>query len=112
MALRELDPSRTPESRIRWIVSNAQRAVDGSTNEFNATALIELVHADEWCGHHDVHSGYRLLIKNRILELKSKRDRKERRSEARLMLVLSFISSLVVALFAVGADRYLASLSQ
>ena len=109
MAKRELDPNRTPETRIRWVVSNAQRAVDGNINEFETARLDELVHADQWCGHHDVNAGYRTLIRNRISALEAQLEKHDRKTEGRQLLLLSFGLSLFVALFAVVLDRYLAS---
>lgn len=101
---------RITDERARWIVSNAQRSVNNNSNEFERVRLEELVQADEWCGHHDVHSGYRLLIKNRIYDLRRERDSENHRRETRKSTAIGFVLSLVVALVAVGADRYFSSI--
>jgi hypothetical protein len=97
---------RIPEGRARWIVGRAQSAINGSSDEFYSVRLDELEQADEWCGHHDVHASYRLLMKNRIETLKRERDSRERRNENRKSALIGFVLSLVVALLAVAVDRY------
>lgn len=98
--------NRITEGRARWIVSNAQSAVNGNDNDVYSVGLEEMIQADEWCGHHDVHAGYRLFMKNRIMTLRREQDLAERKNDSRKATLLGFVLSLIVALVAVAADRY------
>lgn len=98
--------ARIELGRAQWIISKAQKSMIGDSDEFYSVELDHLIQAEEWSGDFEFNADYRLHLRNRIAVLQKQADQTERKAEARMTAFWGFITSLIVALVAVAADRY------